>query len=95
MFVQSEVYVVDNWEVAREHIEKDEEPLGKGSFGLVFRGVYNHPTKVSHALCVHAHHAPYLTSSPNNLSGTIHTHQTSLRTSSSGVWNVQRMKTLT
>ena len=50
MFVQSEVYVVDNWEVAREHIEKDEEPLGKGSFGLVFRGVYNHPTKVSYTL---------------------------------------------
>ena len=46
MFVQSEVYVVDDWEVAREHIVKDEEPLGKGSFGLFFRGVYCHPVKV-------------------------------------------------
>ena len=39
--------MVDDWEVAREHITKDEEPLGKGSFGLVFRGVYSHPVKVS------------------------------------------------
>ena len=46
-FFQSEVYVVDDWEVAREHINKDEEPLGKGTFGLVFRGVYSHPVKVS------------------------------------------------
>ena len=38
--------MVDDWEVAREHITKDEEPLGKGSFGLVFRGVYSHPVKV-------------------------------------------------
>ena len=38
--------MVDDWEVAREQITKDEEPLGKGSFGLVFRGVYSHPVKV-------------------------------------------------
>ena len=38
--------MVDDWEVAREHITKDETPLGKGTFGLVFRGVYSHPTKV-------------------------------------------------
>ena len=43
---QSEVYVVDNWEVPREEITKEEEPLGKGTFGLVFRGVYSHPVKV-------------------------------------------------
>ena len=39
--------MVDDWEVAREHIIKDEEPLGKGTFGLVFRGVFSHPVKVS------------------------------------------------
>ena len=39
--------MVDDWEVAREHINKDEEPLGKGTFGLVFRGVFSHPVKVS------------------------------------------------
>ena len=40
------MYVVDDWEVARELINKDEEPLGKGSFGLLYRGVYCHPEKV-------------------------------------------------
>jgi len=39
----AEVYVVDDWEVKREHIKMLEE-LGKGSFGLVYRGLFNHPT---------------------------------------------------
>lgn len=39
----AEVYVVDDWEVERKHIQKLEE-LGKGSFGLVYRGLFNHPT---------------------------------------------------
>jgi len=40
----AEVYVVDDWEVKREHIQMLEE-LGKGSFGLVYRGLFTHPTK--------------------------------------------------
>merc|ERR1719186_538259 len=40
----AEVYVVDDWEVKREHIKMLEE-LGKGSFGLVYRGNFSHPTK--------------------------------------------------
>ena len=47
---QAEVYVVDDWEVKREHIKMLEE-LGKGSFGLVYRGIFSHATKVS--LCSH------------------------------------------
>jgi len=39
----AEVYEVDDWEVKREHIQMGEE-LGKGSFGLVYRGIFNHPT---------------------------------------------------
>ena len=42
---QAEVYVVDDWEVKREHIKMLEE-LGKGSFGLVYRGLFSHPTNV-------------------------------------------------
>jgi hypothetical protein len=42
---QAEVYVVDDWEVERKHIQKLEE-LGKGSFGLVYRGLFSHPTNV-------------------------------------------------
>ena len=41
----AEVYEVDDWEVKREHIQMGEE-LGKGSFGLVYRGIFNHPTNV-------------------------------------------------
>jgi len=40
----SEVYVVDEWEVAREIIDQQEE-LGKGSFGMVYKGCYHHPNK--------------------------------------------------
>jgi len=40
----AEVYVVDDWEVKREHIKMLEE-LGKGSFGLVYRGIFSHATK--------------------------------------------------
>ena len=36
----SEVYVVDSWEVPREQIDTMEE-LGKGSFGMVYRGCYH------------------------------------------------------
>ena len=43
---QNEVYDVDDWEVKREHIKMLEE-LGKGSFGLVYRGLFSHPTNVS------------------------------------------------
>ena len=41
---------MDDWEVKREHIKMLEE-LGKGSFGLVYRGIFSHATKVS--LCSH------------------------------------------
>jgi len=43
-FDTTEVYVVDDWEVARENIKYAEE-LGKGSFGLVYRGQFSHTTK--------------------------------------------------
>ena len=36
--------MVDDWEVARENIKYAEE-LGKGSFGLVYRGQFSHTTK--------------------------------------------------
>jgi serine/threonine protein kinase len=40
----SEVYVVDSWEVQRELIDQMEE-LGKGSFGMVYKGCYHNPSK--------------------------------------------------
>ena len=43
---QSEIYIVDDWEVKRENIKIMEE-LGKGSFGMVYRGIYSHPDHVS------------------------------------------------
>ena len=48
MFIvfQSEVYIVDEWEVKRETVKIMEE-LGKGSFGMVYRGLYTHPDKAS------------------------------------------------
>ena len=36
---------MDDWEVKREDIDMMEE-LGKGSFGMVYRGLYKHPEKV-------------------------------------------------
>ena len=43
--MQPDVYTVDDWEVSRNDIRMMEE-LGKGSFGLVYRGLYTHPEKV-------------------------------------------------
>ena len=40
-----EIYVVDDWEVKREDTKLLEE-LGKGSFGMVYRGIYTHPDTV-------------------------------------------------
>ena len=44
-YFQREIYVVDDWEVKREDTKLLEE-LGKGSFGMVYRGIYTHPDKV-------------------------------------------------
>jgi hypothetical protein len=41
------VYQQDDWEVARELITRGEE-LGSGSFGVCYRGIYNHGEKVGY-----------------------------------------------
>ena len=39
------MYVVDDWEVEREDVEMGAE-LGKGSFGMVYKGTFKDPKKV-------------------------------------------------
>ena len=48
-FSQADVYVVDDWEVEREDVDIGAE-LGKGSFGMVYKGTFKDPKKV----CIHA-----------------------------------------
>ena len=43
---QADVYVVDDWEVEREDVDIGAE-LGKGSFGMVYKGTFKDPKKVS------------------------------------------------
>ena len=45
IFFQAEVYEVDDWEVERDDLIMNQE-LGKGSFGMVYKGVYKDPKKV-------------------------------------------------
>ena len=45
LFLQAEVYEVDDWEVDRDDVIINQE-LGKGSFGMVYKGVYKDPKKV-------------------------------------------------
>ena len=44
-FSQADVYVVDDWEVEREDVDIGAE-LGKGSFGMVYKGTFKDPKKV-------------------------------------------------
>ena len=44
-----DVYREDEWEVSRENITMMEE-LGKGSFGMVYRGLWKDPKNVSSML---------------------------------------------
>ena len=46
MKLQADVYVVDDWEVEREDVDIGAE-LGKGSFGMVYKGTFKDPKKVS------------------------------------------------
>ena len=39
------MYVVDDWEVEREDVDIGTE-LGKGSFGMVYKGTFKDPKKV-------------------------------------------------
>ena len=39
------MYVVDDWEVEREDCDIGAE-LGKGSFGMVYKGIFKDPKKV-------------------------------------------------
>ena len=39
------MYVVDDWEVEREDVDIGAE-LGKGSFGMVYKGTFKDPKKV-------------------------------------------------
>ena len=45
MKLQADVYVVDDWEVEREDVDIGAE-LGKGSFGMVYKGTFKDPKKV-------------------------------------------------
>ena len=50
MKLQADVYVVDDWEVEREDVDIGAE-LGKGSFGMVYKGTFKDPKKVCSGNC--------------------------------------------